>query len=229
MKLKKGPLERLHTPLKTEKGVKSTIRLLDPKASAAITIKDDKEVEISIKEAVNHYVHYHEVEKSAKDQKDEAAEALRTYVGAVRDANAKDNDYQKTYRVLGKKDGKLQYGADVSQNDKYGIPKDADMKVIKKTLGDTTFNDLFQKTTSISIKPEIMKNEALRKELSKILVEKLGMDGLKKYFHKEEVWSVKPGTDKKQYELPEKKQKAFLESVKPSADTVKNATAVVKE
>lgn len=229
MRLKKGPLERLHTPLKTEKGMKSSIRLLNPKDTAAITLKEDKEVEILIKEAVNHYVHYHEVEKSAKDQKDEAAEALRTYVGAVRDANAKDNDYQKTYRVLGKKDGKLQYATDVSQNDKYRIPEDADIKVIKKTLGDTTFNNLFQKETSISIKPEIMKNETLRKELSKILVEKLGMDGLKKYFHKEEAWSVKTGTDRKQYELPEEKRKAFLESVKPSADTVKNATAVMKE
>lgn len=228
MRLKEGPLERLHTPLKTEKGVKSTIRLLNPKATTAITVKDDKEVEILIKEAVNHYVHYHEVEKSAKDQKDEAAEALRTYVGAVRDANAKDKDYQKTYRVLGKKDGTLQYATDVSQNDKYGIPKDADMDVIKKSLGDTAFNDLFQKETSISIKPEIMKNESMRKELSKILVEKLGMDGLKKYFHKEEVWSVKPGTDRKQYELSEDKREAFLGSVKASADTVKNATAVVK-
>lgn len=222
---KTDKLERVHTPLKTESGEKSEIRLLDPKLSAALISKKKETSEKLIKDAVNEYVKYHALEKSYKDQKDEAAQVIREYVGAVRDANAYEGDYQKTYRVLGKKDDTMQFSADVSQNDKFSIPKTADMTEIKTALGDATFDELFQKTTTISIKPEIMSNDTLRKEFSSILVDKLGMDGLKKYFVKEEVWQVKDGTDTHQYKIPKEKRDILLEHVNPSADTVKNSTS----
>jgi hypothetical protein len=180
---------------------------------------------LKIKEAVRNYVIASNEEKSAQDRKNEAALALRAYVKPLRDTNAYAGDYQKTFRVAGivAKTG-LQYGAMVAHVDRFGLPKkEVDIAALKKLVGDKFFKEHFEKEITLSIKPEILDNKVLRKELTDKLLETLGVDGLKKYFKKEEVWTVLPGLDKDQYKLENEKRTEMLEFCKQYADKVEEA------
>jgi hypothetical protein len=151
--------------------------------------------------------------------------ALRAYVKPIRDTNAYAGDYQKSFRVAGivAKSG-LQYGALVAHIDRWGLPKkEVDIAALKKLVGDKFFKEHFEKEITIAIKSEVLENKVLRKELTDKLLEALGVDGLKKYFKKEEVWTVTPGLDKGQYDLDNETRTDMLESCKQYADKVEEA------
>ena len=178
-----------------------------------------------VKEVVRDYVIASNEEKSANDRKNEAALALRAYVKPTRDTNAYAGDYQKSFRVAGivAKSG-IQYGVMVAHIDRWGLPKkEVDIAALKKLVGAEFFKKHFEKEVTIAIKPEILDNKVLRKELTDKLLEAFGVDGLQKYFKKEEVWAVLPGLDKDQYGLNNETRTEMLESCKQYADKVEEA------
>jgi len=215
---------------KTASGKASAVRAVDPQdETVTIELEVGDEIEECteiVKGQVQAFVQASNSEKSFKEQKETAAKYLREYVTKMRDENAKEGDYQKTYRLLGPK-GKSgsQFAADLSQNDKFSMPKDQTLiESLKDILDKDTFEETFEKVLTIQIKPEILKNDKKRREFSKIIVEAIGVEGLRKYFEREETYQVKKGLDKRQYEMDEDERKALFEVLTPSADTVKNTS-----
>ena len=116
-------------------------------------------------------------------------------------------------------------GAQVAQQDRVTLPKkEEDIAVVKKLIGNESFEKLFSKEVKISIKKEVLENKAQSKELAKQLVDKFGAEGLKNFFVKEEVWTVKEGFDKAQYELDAATRKLLLNQVTLYADLVTDAS-----
>ena len=225
-----GPDKKQLTP----KGEVSVMRNITPTDTDQVTVekvtgtgkeKKTEKLVKKVKEAVREFVIASNEEKSAKERKEDAAEVIRTHVKDVRDKNAYAGDYQKTYRVCGavaRTD--LQYAASSVQADRCVLPKkEVDIAAIKSLVGDKFFKDYFTREMSISIKKEVLENKDLRKELTDKLLEYFGVEGIKKYFIKEEVWSAKEGLDKGQYDLEDKVRGEFLEKIKFYADKVEEA------
>ncbi len=220
-----GPLSKTSVALKTEAGKDSAVRAIDP-GQTIVTMEDDG-VAVDVRNAVNNYVKNSLLAKSAKDQADEAAAVIRVYVGAVRDENAYQGDYQKTYRVMGSDVEKISRATDVSQVDKFSVPKKAEeMKALREALGEDEFKTIFEQVTTIEIKKSVLNNAKLRRELSEKLVEAMGKDGIKEFFQKEDVYIVRKGMDQKQYDLAPDVRKKLLAGAKQSADAVKDASTL---
>jgi hypothetical protein len=223
MQLKVG-YTKTTTPLITDAGEVSAVRALD--ASTSTVIADDG-VEVRVADAVVSYVVQDTAEKAAKQAKEEAAEAIRFYAGSVRDENALAGDYQKTMRVQGKVVKGNQYAVDVSQIDKFSVPKKkADIEALKTLLG-SDFGSIMEPTVEISIKKSVLENDALRKELSEVLFKALGSEGIKKFFEREETWRVKKGMAETQYQLTANVRQALRANCKPCSDSIKDATGPV--
>jgi hypothetical protein len=218
----------------TPGGEKSIMRTLSPGKDEKVAIdkvtgsgknKVTESVQKSVLEAVREYVIASNEIASASEKKEDAAAALRIYVKDIRDTNAYAGDYQKTYRVAGTVGNSgVQFGAAVAHQDRFSIPKkEVDIAALKDLVGKDFFNGHFSKDIQISIKKEVMENKDLRKELTQKLVDAFGVDGIKKYFNKEEVWSVKEGLDKAQYDLDKDTRAKFAEKCKQYADQVTEA------
>jgi len=162
----------------------------------------------------------------AAETKEDCAKALRAYVGPIRDDNAYNGDYQKTYRVAGivNKSG-TQYAAKVSQVDKVSLPKTPEaMDRIKELVGAEFFNEHFTKEVTISIKKEIIENKKSIKELTTLLKKVMTNEDIQKYFKMEEEWGVAKGFDEAQYGLNKATIEFLLGEVKMSADAVADAS-----
>jgi hypothetical protein len=246
--------ERKSFPIKTKSGKTSKTRGLNPEAS---TVEDEDGKLKRVLDAVFDYALKSKLEKQAKAAKEESQEVLRTYAKEVRDANAEDGDYNRTYRIFGellekaritvdiiKTAGgskqiesiieedvaKRQYAVDATEKDAYTLPSTKeDMQVLREALGDTVFDQLFTSMVGIAVKKEVMDSDALRKELSRVLYEKLGTEGIKKFFDRNEVWKVKPGAAELLRTMDKKVRDTFKEHVKQAADTLKDATEDIKE
>ncbi|MBD3260922.1 MAG: hypothetical protein GF334_04470 [Candidatus Altiarchaeales archaeon] len=230
----KGALTKADVDVKTPSGKKSAIRAIDP-TDTVIEVERETDgktsaEDIKVKAAITDYVQKLKTKKAAEEAAAEAADVVRFFVGLVRTDNARQGDYQKTYRLMGNKGQKTEYAVDVSENDKWSVSKELDLndkktrEALIEKIGQEDFDKLFEELTTIGIKKEILNNEALRKELSATLFKLLGKDGIKKFFRRETVWTVKKGTEKLQYELPEETVKEFKKIATQAADTVKDAS-----
>jgi hypothetical protein len=210
------------TALKTASGKDSAARALDPGNSTVI--KDDNE-EVKVVEAVTQYVLQDSAEKAAKLAKDDAADVIRVYAGTVRDENALAGDYQKTLRVMGRQIKSQQLAVDVASLDKFSVPKKKeDVLAIKALMGDAAFETVFEQTVELSIKKSVMENDALRKELSQTLFKALGVEGIKKFFEKEDTWKVKKGMAEDQYTLSATVREALKTHAPQAKDSIKDAS-----
>lgn len=218
--------------VRTASGEISKSRGVDPK-DAAVTVEITSPTGSTVKtqkvvDAVVEYIIKDAAEKAAAEEKEISAQVIRAFAVAVRDANATQGDYQKTLRVVGRKVKSTQYAVDASAKDAFSVPsKSEDVEAIRKALGNTVFEQLFEKQTSISIKKEVMESDTLRKDLSRILFEALGAEGMKKYFEKDDVWAVKDGVSERIYKFNAKEREAFLKAVKQHSDALKDASEVV--
>lgn len=245
---------RTSTPLKTKSGKPSSARGLKPEAS--IVELDDGKTRL-VADAVFDYVLKTALEKKAKEAAKASAEVLRTYAKAVRNANADDGDYHKTYRIFGEllenarvtvdiikttagqkqiesiveEDvSKRQYAVDATEKDSYTVPSTKeDIKALRDALGEEAFEQLFESAVIISVKKDVMDSDSLRKELSQILYEKLGTDGIKKFFDRQEVWKVKSGTAERLRYMEKDTQEKFRKVVKQAADTLKDTSEDIKD
>lgn len=222
----KSTIDAADAVKKTATGKDSAVREMDVSTE---TLKQGND-QISIRTTVKEFQRFSLLEKSYKEQKDEKAEILRMFVGNVRDKDALDGDYQKSFRLVAETKDKVERAVTLSQRDSFSIPKkDTDMDIIKDLVGEDFFDENFEKVTTIAIKKSILSNKEKRRELSKILAEALGKDGMKKYFEKKEEWVVKDGLDQRQYQLGKDKLGEFRCLVKPSKDSVTDSTTVESE
>ena len=206
---------------KTASGKNSVAREIDPQN--ALVPNSQK----TVKQAVSDYVEANKVYKDAEKIAKSAGEDVKTFIKQHRDTNAEQGDYQKTYRVLGNKDGDTLFAADVSQIDKWTIPKsDIEIDAIKDLVGDDFFAKMLSKEVTISIRKEVMDNKVLRAELTAKLVSTFGKD-LNKYFVKEEVWETADGLAELQYKLDKDKRDKMRGVLKPSSDAIKDASYTV--
>lgn len=217
------------TELMNAKGKPIDTRGIDATGEAVKVTVDGKEVSVKIPEAVTDFVMFAEQEKSSKEKKDKAAEAIRLFIGEVRDFFAVRKDFTKTYRVFGAKTDDLQYAVDVSGTDKCSAPaKKEDLVAFKRELTAGVFNQIFEEVTVISIKKTITDDDKKRRELTKLLIDTLGEEKVKEYFEKETTYEVKPGLAKKIYDFSEEQQAKILEKIKFAADSVKDASIPVE-
>ena len=220
-----GPLAKASVELKTTTGEKSTVRAIDP-GNTVVTDDVAKET-VEIKKAIATYVKALATKKEAEAEAAKAADVIRFYTGEVRDENAIQGDYQKTYRLLGEITKGTQLAVDVSQADRSSLTKGTKIEDAKKELGKNLFAATFELETFIKIKDSVMKNAALRKELSKKLFDALGQEGIKTYFEKEEEWVVLSGTEKAQYKLTPAERTLLLKFVTLYADSVKDTSTKI--
>ena len=212
------------TAVKTASGAESAARAIDPINSTVVT---DEGEEVRVVEAVTQYVLQDTAEKAAKEAKEKQAAVIRTYTGTVRDENALAGEYQKTLRVLGRQIKGVQYAVDASHTDKYSVPDSKEDIERIKTLMGPAFETVFEQTVELSIKKNVMENETLRKELSQVLFKALGVEGIKKFFKKEDTWRVKKGVAENQYMLDKAVREALRANAKQAADALKDASAAV--
>lgn len=216
--------------LTNAKGKAIETRGIDATGETVKVSVDGKDVSVAIPEAVTDYVMLSEQEKSLKEKKDRAAEAIRAFVKEVREFFAARKDFTKTYRVFGAKTSDLQYAVDVSSTDKCSAPtKKEDLAAFKKELTAGVFNQIFEEVTVISIKKTVTDDDKKRRELTKLLIDTLGEDKVKEYFEKDTTYEVKPGLAKKIYDFSEEQRTKILDKIKFAADAVKDASTVLTE
>lgn len=212
----------------TTKG-KSVVRDIDPKDAIVGVVSGKTKKDVKVKDAVVNFVKFSLLEKSYKGQKEEMSEVVRDYASKVRLDNADQGDYQKSYRVLGGvSKEKVEYGATCSSQDRFRIPKDdLIMDTVKELIGVDIFDKLFSKEITISIREDVLKNKAKKKELTQKLIKAFGKD-LSDWFVKDETWATNEKADETVYELDSKVRAEFLELVPQYKDSVKNSSVKIK-
>lgn len=184
----------------------------------------------SVAHSVKNYVVLLEKEKETKSEKEQHSEIIRKHTDAIRNYFRKHGTYLKTYRLVGEKEDDYQYAVDVQENDKFSVPDNKeDIENLKLALGEDIFKQIFEEVTTISIKKSVMDDENQRKELSKILFQAIGTDGIKKFFDRGTQWTVKKGLSEKIHTYEDKIQSTIRDNLKQSADTIKDASSEVEK
>lgn len=226
----KDALSKAGSGRTTPSGKKSNVRNVDPKDKEfSLEFKrkgqdEPDKITKKVTEAVAEFIRYRNLEESYKEQKSDMAEFIRKFVLELRDGNALQGDYQKTYRIVAGETKGVEKAVNVSQSDSFSAPKKDDIENIKALVGDDLFDEILEKEQVISIRKEIMDNKAKRKELAAKLVEAFGKDEIKEWFVKEERWVAKSGLDKTQYKVGEDKLPELRKFLKPSADSIKDTS-----
>jgi hypothetical protein len=210
--------------LKQASGKKTDVRGIE---AGEETLPKGKET-IKIADAIAAYVNAAAQESQYKEQKDEHASIIREFVNNVRGYFNKQGQYVKTFRVFGNKLKKLLYAVDVAHQDRFNPPSNKeDIESIKKLLGQGNFDQIFEENITISIKKTVSDNDVMRRELSKLLIEKLGPEGLKRYFERDAVYVVKKGLAEKINKFPEEIQKIIKENLKQTSDSIKDVSETI--
>ena len=122
---------------------------------------------------------------------------------------ARSGDFTKSFIVKGN-----QHEATFVSSDKFSdIPNEV-IEEVKTVLGDD-FDNFVKDKTTVTLKPDVLENEVLQKEL----MDAIGEENFAKYFDVSGKWKVVEGFDKKQYKLDEEKRqnlKPFIKKAKPS-------------
>lgn len=197
----------------TKNGKSSNVRGISPTDS-------------SIKKALIDFVTLSKEEKRIKEEKDKAANTLRTFIANVRNFFAKKSIFTKTYRIEEKTDD-IVYAVDITASERYTLPTNKeDISKLKKELSKGVYDQLFEESITIKIKDIIANDPKKRKELLKILVDTLGEDKFKEYFTKEESIDIKEGFMEKVYQLSDDEREILFRYVKPSLDSVKDTSYI---
>ncbi len=212
--------------IKTASDKKSAARGVDA-GDDAIEI-DPKNI-IKVSKVVENFVKNDTLAKTAKKDAEEAAELIRFFASDLRFKCASLGDYYSTLSIFGEKNKDLQYAVSASAVDKFSaFDTDEDVKHLQEDIGKDTFESLFEKETSIGIKKSVVEDASQRKELSRILYEILGAEGIKKYFDRDEVWVAKKGLAGKLCTMDADKKESILKYTTQSKDAVKNASETIK-
>lgn len=193
---------------------------------------DGEEKTVKIEDAIVDFVVAASQEKSFKEKKEQAIEAIRMLAADIREyfgtlPGYKKEDFVKTYRIFGKETDELNYAVDVSSSDKFTPPSNKeDLKALKKALTAGVFGQIFEESAIIQIKKTVSDDDKKRRELTKLLVDALGEDKVKEYFERDTTFTVKPGLSALYYEFPEKTREIIKDKIKSASDAVKDVSEV---
>lgn len=232
-----GPLHSMiRNDVLTEKSNKSVMQDVFPNTETEVYYEVNRgtkkkpemeKVKHIVQKLVRQFVVADNNAKAAKEQADEAAQGLRVFAKEFRETRYKETDkFQTTYRINGEATKTIQFAVFAAAQDRFSLPKkEKDIDEIRKIVGKDFFKKHFERVLNIGIRKEVMENRKLRRELTNKLIDAFGgEDELKKWFVKEEIWSVKPGLREGQYELDDEKREEFLEKCPQYADQIKNVS-----
>lgn len=232
-----GPLHSMvRHDITTEEGNKSVMQDVFPNNSTEVfyevndgTAKKPvmRSVKHKIQKLIKQFVVAHNNAKAIKEQADEAAQGIRVFAKEFREERFKNTGkYKGSYRINGEKTAATQYAVSCAAQDRFSLPKkEEDIDTIRKLVGKSFFNKYFERELNISIRKEIMEDKKQRRELTDKLIDAFGgEEELKKWFVKEEVWTVKPGLLEGQYDLDEETRQSFSDLCPQYSDQVKNAS-----
>lgn len=218
------------TEVLDKKGKPTKTRGINGKGETVKQTINDTKTTVKIEDAITDFVIAANQEKSFKEKKEQAIEAIRMLVGDIREyfgtlPGYKKEDFVKTFRIFGKETPELNYAVDVSSSDKFTPPTNKeDLKALKKSLTAGVFDQIFEKNAVIQIKKTVSDDDKKRRELTKILIDALGEEKVKEYFEKDTTFTVKPGLSALTYEFPEETRNIIKEKIKSAADAVKDVS-----
>lgn len=193
------------------------------------TIKIEKSVK-SVSDAITGFVIAASEEKASKELKESHAGVIREFATTVRNYFTEKGDYTKTFQFFGKIIGGIQHILEVAQPDKFTFStKKEDIANIKTVLGKDTFDQIFEEEASIAIKKTIMENDKERRKLTKLLVQALGEDGVKEYFERDTVYTIKAGLAEKMHKFDDTIQTVLKDNLKQALDSVKDVSKSVEK
>lgn len=232
-----GPIHSMiRNDVTTKEGEKSIIQDVFPDSDTEVYYEINegtkkkpllKNVKHKVRELVRQFVIADNNAKAAKEQAEEAAQGIRVFAKEFREARYKETDkFQSTYRVNGEVTKTTQFAVSSAAQDRFSLPKkEKDIDEIRKVVGKDFFNKYFERVLNIAIRKEVLEDRKLRRELTDKLIKAFdGEEGLKKWFVKEEKWSIKNGLLEGQYELDSEKREEFLEKCPQYADQIKNVS-----
>jgi hypothetical protein len=220
----------------TESGKKSAMQDVFPADDTDVVFEVNKgtakkpkmeQFRDAVKNLVKKFVRADLAMKAAKEEQEEAGTGIRVYSKAIREHQAKAGQYQTTYRINGPVSKDVQYAVSAAAQDRFSLPKkDDEIDAIKEIVGNEFFSKFFERVLNISIRKEILDDPAKRRELTDKLLNAFGgEEGLKKWFKKEEVWSVRKGLDVAQFnELDDDTRRQLNEVCPQYADQLKDAS-----
>lgn len=220
------------TEVLDKKGKPTKTRGINGKGERVKQTINGTETTVKIEDAIMDFVIAASEEKSFKEKKEQAIEAIRLLVGDVREyfgtlPGYKKEDFVKTYRIFGKETDKLNYAVDVSSSDKFSAPTNKeDLKALKKALTAGVFDQIFEKNAVIQIKKTVSDDDKKRRELTKILIDALGEEKVKEYFEKDTTFAIKPGLSALYYEFPKETREIISDKIKSASDAVKDVSEV---
>lgn len=231
-----GPLHSMvRNDVKTSSGEKSVMQDVFPDTDTEVFYSVNRgtkkkpimeSIKHKVRQLVRQYVIADNLLKSAKEQAEEAAQGLRVFAREFRAERLENTGkYQQTYRINGEITKKTQYAVSCAAQDRFSLPKkEKDVDAIREIVGKDFFKAHFERVLEIGIRKEVLEDRKLRRELTDKLIDAFGgEDELKKWFVKDEKWTIKPGLDKDQFDLDKETREKFQEVCPQYADQIKNA------
>jgi hypothetical protein len=161
-----------------------------------------------VRESVDHYVKHKELMNEHKAEMDAASDVIIEYGEQVQDDRGFEGNFNKSYKIHGDQE-EVSF---VSSN-KYSLNA-KDEETIKTLLG-KHFNELIEEVFSVNLKPEVLENEKLQKELMELIGSQFS-----KFFDTIKTLKVADDFDKKVYTLLNKTKlnnvRSFVKKAKPS-------------
>ena len=181
-------------------------------ASKAKATKITASVNKYVKEAVDKVISIKASIKDLEADKLTTEAVIISHVRPQQDEEARTGNFSKSFDVSGNK-GNLVY----TTSDKFSVPQeDDDINEIKNLLKNK-FEDFFEKERTVSLRPEVLKDDKLVNKIVSVL----SKAGIADIFAVVDKYKSKKGLDEKQYNLDENDLDEFRTLVKQNKPALK--------
>lgn len=186
---------------------KETSTLKDAKAVAQVTDE--------IKTKVDSFINNKSEIKRLEAEQITLEEAIVSHVRPQQDEMAYCGSFTKSLTVPGDN-----YTVTYVTMDRFSVPQDEpSLQAIKALVGPTKYDEMFETKETISIKKEVVGNDALLNKIAKAC-EDAGLD-ISLYFDRTEKVVSKDDLDRKQFELKPNKLEQFRALVKQAKPSLR--------
>jgi hypothetical protein len=165
---------------------------------------------------VDEIVQWKQTEKEAKAEREAREAKIVAYVQPIQEEHGWSNNYQKSYYVKG-----LTNEVTFVSSDRFPNPKVEEIPELQELLGDR-FEEIIKKEIVVSLRPEVMTNPELKKNLVEALKVFYGekwQAAFATFFVSETRYSVVDGFDRKRFSLKKRvfeKISEILRQAKPA-------------
>jgi hypothetical protein len=163
----------------------------------------------AIRKAVDEIVSWKKKEKEAKAEKESREVDIIDWVKEKQDKDGFSNNFQKSYRVQG-----INETITFVSSDRFSNITAENVPTLQTVLG-KKFDEFVEKKMTVSLKEEVLRDEALQQELMNLI----GKDKFQTFFRSEISYKPVDGFDKKLFSLGKtvvEKVREFIQQAKPS-------------